>query len=64
MTLYAEHLHDNQCYCHGCNKVVPVEIRSYNGMACYRLPTGWAVLDYDIESVMFVCPECQEKETQ
>ncbi len=63
MTLYAEHLHNNQCYCQDCHKMVPVEIRSHRGEACYRLPPGWAVLDIDIESVAFVCPECQEKWT-
>lgn len=60
MTLYANHLDNNECWCL-CGKRAPVEVRNNRGNACYRLPPGWAVDDIDIESVSFVCPECFEK---
>ncbi len=62
MNLYPDHLDNNEYWCL-CGKRAPVEVRNNRGNACYRLPAGWAVLDIDIESVAFVCPECQEKWT-
>lgn len=57
----AEHLDDGMCVC-VCMKSAKVDIRvGPSGDAVYRLPPGWGLLDIDIESLCFRCPQCFDK---